>query len=467
MLRVLYRRLNVNTTLAWTVVLFALPIAGAVLYLLFGNYRSNGHRRRRNHEILSYYQAAFDLSASAVPEVDGMPDRFLALANSVHQQTGFPVQSGNAYSILTDPGDTLAKMRTDIDQSRSTCSIEFYIIDPRGRVEAVLEAIERAAQRGVVCRILADDFGSSVFFRSEWPQRLRTAGVTIVRSLPVNLMRSFSKRTDQRNHRKLLICDQETVYVGSFNLIDPTLFKTSSHVGQWIDTMLRIEGPIVDALACQFNTDFLLDTHPLHIPVDPLQALPYECPQRAPKATETAMQVLPSGPEMRQSYIYDFIVSAIYNAQSRVRIITPYFIPDQAILLALKSAATRGVSVEIIVPEKVDTWLGQYASQAAYDELLSAGITIQRYQKGLLHTKTILVDFQVCLFGTANLDTRSLYLNLEISLLLYGERVNAELDALADQYIANSRLLTADAWSQRSAGTRFLENVLRLAAPLL
>jgi cardiolipin synthase len=179
------------------------------------------------------------------------------------------------------------------------------------------------------------------------------------------------------------------------------------------------------------------------------------------------MQLLPSGPEMTSSTIYEFIVAAIFNARRRVRIVTPYFIPDQAVLLALKSAAKRGVGVEIIVPEKVDTKLGQYASEAAYEELLAAGVSIFCFGGGLLHAKAVLIDEGVTLFGTVNMDMRSFYLNLELSLILYESQINAELGAIIDTYVARSTAITAQAWSTRAPGQRFLENLLRLAGPLL
>jgi cardiolipin synthase len=296
--------------------------------------------------------------------------------------------------------------------------------------------------------------------------------VRVIRSLPVAVIRSFSKRSDLRNHRKVLICDRAVAYTGSFNLIDPHEFKQGAHVGEWIDLMMRIEGDMVDALACVFNADFLLDQPGTDIDKAALRALPHATADRGVQRTRAGdagnlMQLLPSGPEMANSTIYEFIVAAIFNARRRVRIVTPYFIPDQAVMLALTSAAKRGVNVQIIVPERVDTRIGQYASQASYEDLLGAGVQILRFTAGLLHAKAVLIDEGIALFGTVNMDLRSFYLNLELSLILYEPRISAELDTIIDGYAARSEPVELTAWAARPHMQRFLENVMRLAGPLL
>jgi cardiolipin synthase len=466
-LHILYRKLQVNTALAWIVLLIAMPIAGPVLYVLFGDPTLGQRRLRLGERIRAYYQKAYALARADSVNLGLIAEPFGALAGSIAGDSGFPVLARNRTTILTDAGEILTSMARDIDAAQTVCCLEFYIIDPQGRVEALLQAVLRAAGRGVECKILADDFGSKPFFRSDWPTRLRAAGVSVIRSLPDSPIKSLSKRSDLRNHRKLLICDRTAAYTGSFNLVDPHFFKSDSHVGEWIDMMMRIEGQMVDALSCVFNADFLLEDTTADIGVAALRALPLDKGQRPLPDARNMMQLLPSGPEMTSSTIYEFIVAAIFNARHRVRIVTPYFIPDQAVLLALKSAAKRGVEVQIIVPAKIDTKLGRYASQAAYDELLAVGVEILCFSGGLLHAKAVLIDEGVSLFGTVNMDMRSFYLNLELSLILYEPRMNAELGAIIDTYVARSTAITRQQWAARPARQRFLENVLRLAGPLL
>jgi cardiolipin synthase len=466
-LRILYRKLQVNSALAWIVLLIAMPFAGPVLYVMFGDPTLGQRRARLGQRIRHFYQKAYALSGSESVDLSATAEPFGALAGSIMHDSGFPVLAHNSYTILSDAGEILDSMIADIDRAQNDCCLEFYIIDPAGRVEAVLDAVLRAAARGVDCKIMADDFGSKALFRSDWPARLRAGGVGVIRSLPVGLIKSLSKRSDLRNHRKLLICDRAVAYTGSFNLIDPRLFKSASHVGEWIDLMMRIEGQMVDALACVFNADFMLEEPGAKLDQASLAQLPFDHQQGPLPDSETLMQLLPSGPEMPNSTIYEFIVAAIFNARHRVRIVTPYFIPDQAVLLALKSAAKRGVEVQIIVPARVDTRLGQYASQASYEELLSAGVAILRFSGGLLHAKAVLIDDGVTLFGTVNMDMRSFYLNLELSLILYEPQINTDLCAQIDRYATRSTALDKEAWSTRSQRQRFLENLLRLAGPLL
>jgi len=466
-LHILYRKLQVNTALAWIVLLIAMPIGGPVLYILFGDPTLGQRRLRLGARIRHYYQKAYAVARADSVNLGLIAEPFGALAGSIAGDSGFPVLARNRTAILTDAGEILASMARDIDQAKTVCCLEFYIIDPQGRVEALLQAVLAAAARGVECKILADDFGSRPFFRSDWPKRLRAAGVTVIRSLPDSPIKSLSKRSDLRNHRKLLICDRTAAYTGSFNLVDPHFFKSDSHVGEWIDVMMRIEGQMVDALSCVFNADFLLEDPAADIGEAALRALPLDSDCPPLPDDRNMMQLLPSGPEMTSSTIYEFIVAAIFNARHRVRIVTPYFIPDQAVLLALKSAAKRGVEVQIIVPARIDTKLGRYASQAAYDELLAVGVDILCFSGGLLHAKTVLIDEAISLFGTVNMDMRSFYLNLELSLILYEPRMNTELGAVMDTYVARSTAITQQQWAARPARQRFLENLLRLAGPLL
>jgi cardiolipin synthase len=238
-------------------------------------------------------------------------------------------------------------------------------------------------------------------------------------------------------------------------------------VGEWIDVMMRIEGQTVDALACVFNADDLLEAPGADIDGATLRALPVERPEGPLPGAGLRMQLLPSGPEMATSTIYAFIVAAIFNARRRVRIVTPYFIPDQAVLLALTSAAGRGVDIQLVTPETLDTRIGQYASQASYADLLAAGVSILRFEGGLLHTKVVLIDEDISLFGTVNMDPRSFYLNLELSLIIYEPSINAELGALIDTYVEQSVVVSEAAWAARGPSRRFLENLCRLVGPLL
>lgn len=465
--RLLNRKLAVNTTLAWIIILFAVPYVGIGLYFLFGDHLLGRKRLRVGKRIRGYYQQRYGIESNATTREElWAPPHFIALGHAMAENTGFPVTTGNSVDILQDAGEMLERIAADIDRAVDTCFMEFYIVEPKGRVEPVLEALGRAAERGVDCRLLADHFGSKALFRSDWVERLKKQGVKVMPSLPVTLLKSFSQRTDLRNHRKLIGIDQTVGYLGSSNLVDPKHFKKSANVGEWVDIMMRLEGDIVDSIGCVFNSDYLFDTVGVAVDFEDLQNLPNEA-KPTTNDGDVALQLLPSGPEMRDSTVYEWVVSAIFAARRRVTIITPYFIPDEAILLALKAAAKRGVKVEIILPEKIDSKLARLASASVYDELLKEGVCIARYREGLLHTKALIVDADVAMVGTVNMDTRSFYLNLELTLIVLDEGVVRKLDAVRAAYLEQSENLDLYAWRERSKLRQFSENIVRLAGPLL
>jgi len=179
------------------------------------------------------------------------------------------------------------------------------------------------------------------------------------------------------------------------------------------------------------------------------------------------VQVLPSGPARRPLAILQLLLSTFYAARHELVITTPYFVPDESLLTALISAAHRGVAVTIVLPKKNDSRLADYASRAVFDDLLSAGVRIATFRGGLLHTKSVTVDGEFCLLGSVNLDMRSLWLNFEISVLVYNRDITQQVRELQAEYLRETALLDAAAWRQRSFGRRLLENAAHLAAPLL
>ena len=466
--RLLYRKLAVSTTLGWIIILFAIPYIGIFFYFLFGDHRMGRKRLHQSAWVRNFYQKRYGIDDDGGAAADGLDvsDAFRAMSESIGADSGFHVTHNNRVEMLEDAGEIIDRLVADIDAAKNTCYLEFYIVEPEGRVTAVMEALVRASKRGVDCNLLADHFGSKALFRSSWLQRLRQAGVDVEASLPVGLIKSLSQRTDLRNHRKLIAIDQQIGYVGSFNLVDPRFFKQNKAVGEWVDIMFRLEGHIVDSLGVVFNADYIFDTVGLDIDRKALRDLPTDHPRETAPGT-VALQLLPSGPEIHDSLIHEWVVSAIFAARKRVSIITPYFIPDETLTLALKAAQKRGVAVDIIVPERIDSRMAQSASESVFSELLRANISIMRYQDGLLHTKCVLIDDTVSMVGTVNMDTRSFYLNLELTLIAYDRGLNHDMDALRARYLANCAPLTLEEWTARPRLRRLQENVLRLAAPLL
>ena len=470
-LRAIYARRSGSTALAWLALLFAFPVFGVLLYLLIGEPRLGRGRAVRQAELLAFHDAFAD---RFMPPQTTEPaeKRFAQLAHLVRSSSGHPVTGGNHVCLLSDTDEILQSFAADIDAAQHCCLMAFYIVDGSGRVAAVLEALMRAAQRGVRCQLLADSLGSAAFWRSGWPARLRQAGVEVTPALPFALWRSLWVRSDLRNHRKILVTDYRTAYTGSYNLVDPRLFKQSAGVGEWVDAVLRCEGPAAQELAAVFYGDWAGETNRnLDETITHLSRYTAEMPDFAPAAGSTAsgrqLQVLPSHPGGDTSLVYDVLTNALNIAQESVLISTPYFVPDEALLNTLTTTARRGVDVTLIMPRRVDSRLVRYAAAAYYQPLLAAGVKLRMFDGGLLHTKAVLVDGRFALFGTVNIDMRSFYLNLEVSLMAYGSDTAADIAALLQSYLAHSEALDPQRWQQRRPLHRFAERCVRLVSPLL
>jgi cardiolipin synthase len=241
------------------------------------------------------------------------------------------------------------------------------------------------------------------------------------------------------------------------NIADPRFFKQNAGVGEWVDAMVRIEGPAAWALeAVSLSLTFLQTGGDFAPPPPP------DC-----RAGDSHVQIFPSGPQAPTRHIEALLLTAVYAARREIVLTTPYFHSQRALLTALRSAAIRGVRVILIVPEKVDSLLVRYASDAYNEDLLSVGITILHFGDGLLHTKSMVIDEQITIFGTVNLDLRSFELNFEVSLIAYDQQFSAEVRELQRHYESRSRPLLLEHWRARPHWRRVLENAVQVMSPLL
>jgi cardiolipin synthase len=477
--RVVMRRRAVGVSLSWLIVILTVPFVGAVLYLVMGENRLGSRRARSVVELHNTY-AGWRSGLRDRAEIDW--DKLPPPAEAIHRQavrvSGIPALPDNTLDLIGDSQDSLRAMIDDIDRARHRCHLEFYIWHEGGVADGVTQALVRATRRGVVVRILVDAVGSKAFLNgSASVQKLREAGAEVVACLPAGLLRAAVRRLDLRNHRKLMVVDGVVAYTGSLNLIDPACFKAEAGVGQWIDAMVRIEGPAVEALAVTFLEDWQMETGRQLEPVQrrrrteeppgPSVDEPDARPATGLSARHAPVQVVPSGPTLNPENIHRLLVAAIYSARHSVTLTTPYFVPDEALLIALTSAAARGVDTLIIMPERIDSWLVRHASNAMLDELLSAGVKIARFTGGLLHTKSVTVDDYLTTFGTVNLDYRSFHLNFELTLIVYDRDFTRRVTSLQQSYVMNCNMETLEAWRRRPYRRRLLDNAARLLGPLL
>jgi cardiolipin synthase len=453
----------VSTSLAWLTLVFFLPLVGAFGYLVFGEKRLGPTFSARSRAIQGRYERwlrELPLEIRSDSQRLGLQGRPLSrlAATTGH----IPALWGNLLQLLDATKPILSSIISDIDQARKFCHLEFYIWNEGGMANEVVAALLRAAGRGVSCRVLLDAVGSASFLKGHLVEQLKAGGVEVVAALPVSWISVFKTRPDLRLHRKIVVIDDAIGYTGSFNLVDPRFFKQDAGVGEWVDAMVRLEGPGVLALNALFRWDWEMETG---LDLDAQE--PTREPRAALRPGGADMQVIPSGPGRSSNSIYQILLMAIYSARHEIVITTPYFVPDEAVTTALLTAAERAVKVTIILPEHNDSRLVYYASRSYFDDMLSAGIQVFGFKGGLLHTKSVAIDRQVALFGSVNLDVRSFWLDFEVTLGIYDPDFTQTLLALQDKYIQNAVSVDLKTWRQRPRVELFLENMARLASPLL
>ena len=460
-MRVIMNRRPIGVSLAWLSLIFTIPILGISLYLLFGEIRLG---RKRVERAKALYEPLARWIHDLVASFPQQPARASSAAEPLSEliltRLGQPMLGGNSVTLLDEPNAILFAIAEDIRSASVSCYLEIYIWEAGGRGGQVAEALVGAAGRGVDCRVLLDSVGSKSFFRSQWPARFAEAGIKLVEVLPVAGWRIPLQRQDLRMHRKLVVIDDQVAYTGSMNLVDPRFFKQNAGVGQWIDVMVRVQGPIVPLIWSLFVRDWEMETGERLL----------DSQQHNPEFdthSDQHLQLVPSGPFTGGDCIQQILLLAVYRARRRVVLTTPYFVPDDPLVAALRAAADRGVQVRLILPAHNDSFMVRHASDAFMTELLEAGVEIYRFQNGLLHTKSVLIDDAMALFGTLNLDRRSLWLNFETMLLIDDARFAGQLAELQRGYMQQARRLYLSAWNKRPWRKRLLENVLYLFSPLL
>lgn len=472
-IRVIMRQRQYGVTLAWLIVILLFPFIGALIYLFFGENRIGETRASRTRNSLEHYHKWL-LSLREHTSIDwsALNPALEPLHRQADALIGIPTLDGNSLELIEEPEKIMRAIIRDIDAAISTCHLQFYIWHEGGTADDVITALIRAAARGVTCRILVDSIGSKDFLRGKKVKELRAAGIKVLGALPAGFFKAIFVRVDIRNHRKIVVIDGRIAYTGSQNMVDPRFFKQDSGVGQWVDIMVRIQGPVVEPIAGTFISDWFLETDNEQISscsldedIEKIRSIADIRPQSF--IGDIPVQLVPSGPDFTPEAIHNLLLTTIYAAQKDITLTTPYFVPDESLLTALQSAAQRGVDVRIIVPEINDSKLVHYASRARYESLAARGVSIKLFTGGLLHSKTITVDGEFALFGSVNLDMRSFWLNFEATLFIYSRSFTTELRQVQSRYESQARPLDLQVMAQRSFVEKFFENSALIIGPLL
>src|SRR5690554_6821260 len=455
-LRIIALRRPVSVTLAWLLIIYIVPIVGAILYLLFGELNLGRKRAARANTMIEPYLT--NLTTQFHDNKDALPGGELteAINSLMTTQVGIGALNYGAMHILRTPEDIFERLIRDVHQARRSIVLETYIWHPYGYVERLTSALINARNRGVTVRLLIDHAGSRRFFRSRSCRAMREAGIEVVAALPVRLYRTLVQRIDLRMHRKLVVIDDSIAYTGSMNIADPAHFKQEARVGQWIDMMLRLEGEAAAGLAKVFAWDWEVETGERCFP-----SLPE--PTRQPNHW---LSIIPSGPGLG-NLINQTVLASIYRANHNIVISTPYFVPSEAVLEALCQAANRGVDVKLLLPRKNDSLMVGWASRSYFDVLLESGVQILLFDGSLLHTKAILIDDKLALVGSVNLDIRSFQLNFELTVALFTPDSCTSIGALLRRYEISSERLQPERWALRGKAPRALERLMFFMSPLL
>lgn len=444
---------------AWVAVVALLPVFGILCYLMFGEVTFGRRRLERVLKARGHLPCARQLlpDGTAKPREGSHHEQLFRVGESIG---GCPPAGGNHLTLVHDSREFIDMLVADIDAAKEHVHAEFYIWLTDGSGLKVVEALRRAAGRGVACRVLADGMGCRNLIRSAHWEAMRKEGVRAVVALPMGnpLMGPLRGRVDMRNHRKLAVIDSSVAWCGSQNCADPE-FLVKKRFAPWVDIMVRCEGPVVWQHQHLFVADWMSATDENLIDLLHLPAMESH--------GEIIAQVIGSGPADQHTGMPQIFATLLYNARRTVVITTPYYVPNETIQSAMCACARRGVETTIIFPRRNDSRIVAAASRSYYPELLQAGVRIHEFEGGLLHAKTLTMDEEISLIGSANMDRRSFELNFENSLLLQDPAFTDELRALQCDYLKRSVPVTLEEVHQWSLPRRLCQNSMAILGPLL
>lgn len=459
MIPVVARRHRPYVALSWLAPIFLLPVLGTVLYFWLNRYGLD-RNARRHREVRRRVETDDRLREQDRFRSDDVAPRHRDLVRlgermSTRRLGGFPILDGNAVELLSGQEETVNRLIRELDRARDTAHLLFYFFADDSTGRRVAEALERASRRGVRCRVLVDAWMSSEMYDRLRPGLTRS-GVRVEPVLPMSFVRRPLRRVDIRNHRKVAVIDGRIALTGSANLHDP---DHALEEGEWHQLSVCLEGPAALQLQMIFVEDWFFATDEV---LDGPEIFPP--PQRAGEVT---VHTVPGGPSYGANLLQHLFVQVLSEADERITLVTPYFIPDEPTLLALQLAALRGVEVDLIVPERSDMPFADAAGRAYFQEMLDAGVRIHLHSRGLLHAKALTVDDSFCVIGTANFDRRSFFLNYELVLVIFGRDLAARTRETLHRFREEARPVDPEQWRRRPETRRILEHTARLASAVL
>lgn len=446
-------------TITWLVVLGGFPLIGFFFYLFFG--RNIKKRRLFEKKALLDEKAFLEIEGNQSTyqdKIELMGNHQQLLFKLAHRLGHSPISFSTKTKALTDGIETFQHIFQEIKKAKHHIHLEYYIVRDDQVGQELKNILIEKAKEGVEVRFLYDAVGCWKLPK-EYIKELVRSGIEMVPFLPVRIP-LLNNKINFRNHRKIVVIDGEVGFVGGLNVGDEYLGK-HSYFGYWRDTHLLIKGEAVRTLQMIFLQDWYYMTDTKLLPQM------YLASQTETLEETGGVQLIASGPDNKWDVIKNLFFSMIISAKESIWIASPYFVPDEDILTALKVAALSGIDVRLLVPKRPDKKIVYYASRSYFPELLEAGVKIYEYEKGFLHSKIIIVDYELASIGTANMDMRSFHLNFEVNAFLYR---TGSTQKLVDAYmndINHSREIILEEFSKRSLPVKLFESGARLMSPLL
>lgn len=446
-------------TISWILVLVLLPIVGILLYFFLGhNLRRNKFLNRK--EILDEVsETEIDSSEFIRTGINDVPINLIEdnrticlLKNNSNSQLSLY----NNLKIILNGACIFAEIKLAIEEAQHHIHLDFYKIQPGREWSQILELLLKKASQGVSVRIIYDDVGSWEI-RKSYTKKLLARGVEMKPFLPVFLPR-FANKLNYRNHRKIVIIDGHTAFTGGFNIADYYVDGIKK-LGEWYDIAIKITGESVKNIQKIFLMDWIF------VKGEKIKLDPNIFPKTDSNGS-TPIQITRSGPDSDWSSIMQAYFSAIMSAKKYVYLSTPYFMPNESILTALKTIALSNRTVRLVIPHKGDSKIVNLATQSYISELLDAGIEVYLFKNGFNHGKFIIVDGRMCTIGTANIDIRSFDHDFELNAIIYDKEVSRELEKTFHSYTSSSHKLSHESWDKRSLTNKFLNSTARILSPL-
>lgn len=452
---VIMSRRSSQAVIAWSVSLCTFPFFALPIYWLFGRVRFNGYvdaLRSQDNKVSDRIRETLLSLPDTLPDREDLsPDQ-----QALEKLAAMPYTNFNEVDLLIDGESTFASIFEAMRAAENYLLIQFYIFRDDGLGRALLKELSDARERGVEVYLLYDEIGSTRLGK-QWLKELKRTGAH-VSGFRTTLGRNNRFQLNFRNHRKIVVADGKVAFVGGHNVGDEYLGKDPKY-GVWRDTHCKIQGPSVLAVQLSFVIDWNWAQ----------KEIPKEMqwnPVRAPARDEQVL-VIPSGPSDRTQTWKMVVLQCIRQADDRLWLVSPYFVPDQDILSALELASLRGVDIRILLPNKPDHRMVWLASFAYLEALSGTNIRFYRYIPGFLHQKVILVDQELAIVGTANADCRSFSLNFEISLSGVSEGFIQRVEHMLLADFKQSREVGAEEYDEKPFLFRFGAKLCRLLAPIL